>query len=275
IFVDGQVPGQGHKRGGEVHPGQDPLPLRRHREPQHLHPAGRRQQEPEQHRERRRLPGAVGAQEPDDLARPDMEREVVHVDAGAGAAETVGFVALWANETKRNPFIQLALAARATSRILLGTGVAIAFPRSPTVMAHLAWDLAALSGGRFILGLGTQVKAHIERRFGLSWDPPAPKLREYVDAVRAVWRSWQEGAPLRVDGRYYRLSLMTPFFNPGPIASPDIPVFIAGVNPLLCRLAGRVAQGFHVHPFHTVPYLTSVVLPNIERGLRAERRPRA
>src|SRR5437588_6523234 len=208
--------------------------------------------------------GAVGAQEPDDLARPDMEREVVHdhegaeplrqmldadrdpagadhahgaplrlpgardrvhgagedlsdadmttlytlarrcpvaptialdaalamddiaqVDAVAGAAETVGFAALWAHETKRNPFIQLALAARATSRILLGTGVAIAFPRSPTVMAHLAWDLAALSGGRFILGLGTQVKAHIERRFGLSWDPPAPKLREYVDAVRA------------------------------------------------------------------------------------------
>ena len=200
--------------------------------------------------------------------------DIAQVDAVAGAAETVGFAALWANETKRNPFIQLALAARATSRILLGTGVAIAFPRSPTVMAHLAWDLAALSGGRFILGLGTQVKAHIERRFGLSWDPPAPKLREYVDAVRAVWRSWQEGAPLRVDGRYYRLSLMTPFFNPGPIASPDIPVFIAGVNPLLCRLAGRVAQGFHVHPFHTVPYLTSVVLPNIERGLRAERRPR-
>jgi probable F420-dependent oxidoreductase len=149
--------------------------------------------------------------------------------------------------------------------------VAIAFPRSPTVMAHLGWDLAALSEGRFILGLGTQVKAHIERRFGVPWDPPVPKLREYVDAVRAVWRSWQEDAPLRVEGRYYRLSLMTPFFNPGPIAHPQIPVFIAGVNPLLCRLAGEIAQGFTVHPFHTVPYVTSVVRPNIERGLRDRR----
>src|SRR6266849_3542475 len=136
--------------------------------------------------------------------------DIGHVDTVAGAAEELGFAALWANETKRNPFIQLALAARATSRTLLGTGVAIAFPRSPTVMAHLAWDLAALSGGRFILGLGTQVNAHMERRFGVPWDPPTPKLREYVDAMRAVWRSWQEDAPLRVEGRYYRLSLMTP-----------------------------------------------------------------
>ncbi len=204
-----------------------------------------------------------------------LAREDLHA-AGtvARAAEGVGFAALWANETKHNPFVQLALAAVATSRILLGTGVAIAFPRSPTVMAHLAWDLAALSGGRFILGLGTQVKAHIERRFGVPWDPPAAKLREYLEAVRAVWRSWQEDLPLRVEGRYYRLSLMTPFFNPGPITHPEIPVYIAGVNPLLCRLAGEAAQGFCVHPFHTVPYLTSVVIPNIARGLEARGRPR-
>jgi probable F420-dependent oxidoreductase len=194
--------------------------------------------------------------------------------AAAAAAEETGFSGLWTNETKHDPFIKLALAARATSRIRLGTAVAIAFPRSPTVMAHLAWDLSALSGGRFVLGLGTQVKAHIERRFGLPWDPPAPKLREYIAAVRAIWRSWQTDAPLRVEGRYYRLSLMTPFFNPGPIAHPEIPISIAGVNPILCRLAGEVAQGFHVHPFHTVPYLTSVVLPNIEHGLQAASRPR-
>lgn len=194
--------------------------------------------------------------------------------ATARAAEDAGFGALWANETKHNPFITLTLAAAATSRILLGTSVAIAFPRSPTVMAHLAWDLAALSGGRFILGLGTQVKAHIERRFGVPWDPPVPKLREYLDAVRAIWRSWQEGAPLRVEGRYYRLNLMTPFFNPGPIAHSEIPVSIAGVNPLLCRLAGEHAQGFHVHGFHTVPYIAAVVRPNIERGLRARARNR-
>ena len=194
--------------------------------------------------------------------------------AAARAAEDVGFAALWTNETKHDPFIKVALAAGATSRLLLATGVAIAFPRSPTVTAQLAWDLAALSGGRFILGLGTQVKAHIERRFGVPWDPPVAKLREYLTAVRAVWRSWQEDAPLRVEGRYYRLSLMTPFFNPGPIAHPEIPVYIAGVNPLLCRLAGEAAQGFCVHPFHTVPYLTSVVVPNITRGLEARGRPR-
>ena len=199
--------------------------------------------------------------------------DITEVAAAARAAEDLGFAALWANETKHNPFIQLALAAQATSRILLGTGVAIAFPRSPTVMAHLAWDLAALSGGRFILGLGTQVKAHIERRFGAPWDPPAPKLREYLDAMRAVWRSWQEQVPLRVEGRYYRLNLMTPFFNPGPSAHPEIPVYIAGVNPLLCRLAGEAAQGFHVHPFHTVPYLAAIVLPNIARGRESRSRP--
>jgi probable F420-dependent oxidoreductase len=193
--------------------------------------------------------------------------------ASAQAAEEAGFAGLWANETKHDPFIMLTLAARATSRILLGTSVAIAFPRSPTVMAHLAWDLAALSEGRFILGLGTQVKTHLERRFGVPWDPPVPKLREYIEAIRAVWRSWQEDAPLRVEGRHYRLSLMTPFFNPGPIAHPAIPVYIAGVNPLLCRLAGEVADGFHVHPFHTVPYVVSVVRPNIDRGLRTRPRP--
>lgn len=193
----------------------------------------------------------------------------------ARAAEDLGCGALWASETKRNPFIQLALAAQATSRIDLGTGIAIAFPRSPTVAAHAAWDLAALSGGRFILGLGTQVQAHIERRFGITWDAPVPRLREYVAAVRALWRSWQDGIPLRVEGRFYRLSLMTPFFNPGPIPHPTIPVYIAGVNPLLCRLAGEIAEGFHVHPFHTVLYLRTVVLPNIMEGLRAAGKTRA
>jgi probable F420-dependent oxidoreductase len=201
--------------------------------------------------------------------------DIREVAATAQAGERAGFAALWANETKHNPFITLALAAQATSRILLGTGVAIAFPRSPTVMAHAAWDLATLSGGRFILGLGTQVKAHIERRFGIPWDPPVPKLREYLAAMRSVWQSWQRDVPLRVEGRHYRLTLMSPFFNPGPIAHPDIPVYIAGVNPLLCRLGGEAAQGLHVHPFHTVPYITSVVLPSVDRGLRTHNRARA
>jgi probable F420-dependent oxidoreductase len=186
----------------------------------------------------------------------------------AQAAEAAGFAGVWANETKHNPFVALALAAAATRRVRLGTGVAIAFPRSPTVVAHLGWDLAALSGGRFVLGLGTQVRGHIERRFGVRWEPPVSRLREYIGAVRAIWRVWQEGGPLRVEGRHYRLSLMTPFFNPGPIPHPEIPVSLAGVNAGLCRLAGEIAQGFNVHPFHTVAYVTSVVRRHIDEGLR-------
>ncbi len=191
----------------------------------------------------------------------------------ARAAEEVGFQGLWANDTKHNPFVALAVAALHTTRLELGTGIAVAFSRSPMVAAQTAWDLARLSGGRFILGLGTQVRAHIERRFGMPWDPPVPKLREYVQAVRAVWRSWQENAPLRVEGRYYRLTLMSPFFNPGPNPQPSVPVYVAGVNRGLCRLAGELADGFLVHPLHSVKYLREFVLPQLTEGLeRAGRR---
>jgi len=193
----------------------------------------------------------------------------------AGAAEEAGFAAMWANDTKHNPFVALALAARNTTRLQVGTGVAVAFSRSPMVVAQTAWDLGRLSRGRFMLGLGTQVKAHIERRFGMPWDPPVPKLREYVQAVRAVWRSWQEGAPLRVEGKYYRLTLMGPFFNPGPNAHPAIPIMIAGVNAGLCRLAGEVADGFIAHPMHSVQYLREFALPHIQEGLAKSGRTRA
>jgi probable F420-dependent oxidoreductase len=193
----------------------------------------------------------------------------------ARAAEEVGFQGLWANDTKHNPFVALAIAALHTTRLELGTGIAVAFSRSPMVAAQTAWDLARLSGGRFILGLGTQVRAHIERRFGMPWDPPVPKLREYVQAVRAVWRSWQENAPLRVEGRYYRLTLMSPFFNPGPNPQPSVPIYIAGVNRGLCRLAGELADGFLVHPLHSVKYLREFVLPQITEGLERAGRSRA
>ncbi len=193
----------------------------------------------------------------------------------AQAAEEAGFAAMWANDTKHNPFVTLALAALNTTRLQVGTGVAVAFSRSPMVAAQTAWDLGRLSRGRFMLGLGTQVKAHIERRFGMPWDPPVPKLREYVQAVRAVWRSWQEGAPLRVEGKYYRLTLMGPFFNPGPNAYPAIPIMIAGVNAGLCRLAGEVADGFIAHPMHSVRYLREFVLPHIHEGLAKSGRTRA
>lgn len=185
----------------------------------------------------------------------------------ARAAEEVGFQGIWANDTKHNPFVTLAVAALHTTRLELGTGIAVAFSRSPMVAAQSAWDLARLSEGRFILGLGTQVKAHIERRFGMRWDPPVPKLREYIQALRAIWRSWQENAPLRVEGTYYRLSLMGPFFNPGPNREPLVPIFIAGVNRGLCRLAGELADGFLVHPLHSIKYVREFVLPHLEEGL--------
>jgi probable F420-dependent oxidoreductase len=185
----------------------------------------------------------------------------------AASAEAVGFHRLWSSETQHDPFLPLTLAAEHTRRIQLGTAIAVAFARSPTVLAHTAWDLAEASRGRFILGLGTQIRAHVERRFGMPWpDSPAGKLRDLLQAIRAVWRSWQEGEPLQHQGPYYRLSLMTPFFNPGPIECPSIPVFIAGVNPALCRLAGEMADGFLAHPYHSADYLRQVVRPEIDAG---------
>jgi probable F420-dependent oxidoreductase len=134
-------------------------------------------------------------------------------------------------------------------------------------MAYAAWDLAQASKGRFILGLGTQVKAHIERRFGMPWpDSPLNKLREQIAAVRALWHTWQTGERLNFRGDYYKLTLMSPFFNPGPIGYPEIPIYIAGVNSGMARLAGEVADGFLVHPFHSPQYLAEVILPAIEAG---------
>jgi len=193
----------------------------------------------------------------------------------ARAAEDIGFDGLWTSETQHDAFLPLALAAEHTKRIELGTAIAVAFPRSPTVLAHIAWDLQVASRGRFILGLGTQVKAHIERRFGMVWESPAPKLREMILAMRALWDCWQNDTKLNFRGEFYKLTLMSPFFNPGPIDHPNIPVYIAGVNEHLCRVAGELCQGFHVHPFHTAEYLRQVVLPNIKLGAEKANRSRA
>lgn len=189
-------------------------------------------------------------------------------------AEEYGFDAFWANETKHDPFVLLALAAAATTRIGLGTSIALAFTRSPTTMAYTAWDLQSASGGRLMLGLGSQVKGHIERRFGMKWDPPAPKMREYVLALRSVWKSWQGGTKLDFQGKFYTLDLMTPFFTPGPIRDPTIPVLVAGVNGMMCRVAGAVADGLHVHPLHTVRYLREVIEPALSAGLAQAGRSR-
>src|SRR5512143_2929237 len=157
------------------------------------------------------------------------------VPAVAEAAERIGFDALWTSETQHDPFLPCALIAEHTRKLNMGTAIAVSFARSPATLAYTAWDLAALSGGRFILGLGTQVKAHIERRFGVEWpESVTGKLREQILAMRAFWDTWQNGARLNFRGNFYKLTLMSPFFNPGPLpisAGADIPIFIAGVNP--------------------------------------------
>jgi probable F420-dependent oxidoreductase len=187
----------------------------------------------------------------------------------ARAAEDLGFAGLWTSETKHDAFLPLAIAANETHQIGLGTSVAIAFSRSPMETAQTAWDLQDLSEGRFILGLGTQVKAHITRRFSMPWDRPAARLREYILALRAIWGSFQGEGPLEFEGEFFAHTLMTPFFNPGPIEHPEIPVYIAGVNTRLARLAGEACDGFHVHPFHSPEYVRQTVKPSITEGAEA------
>ncbi len=194
------------------------------------------------------------------------------IAATARVAEEMGFAGIWTSETKHDAFLPLALAAEHTQHIQLGTSVAIAFSRSPMVTAQLAWDLQSFSGGRLLLGLGTQVKAHIERRFSMPWDAPVGRLRDYIDALRAIWRSFQTDAPLDHRGPYYQHTLLTPFFNPGPIEHPDIPIWIAGVNTGLARLAGETCQGFHVHPFHSPQYIHAIVQPAIREGAESANR---
>lgn len=209
-----------------------------------------------------------------------MNEKRLQIDAGlplvplpdiphiARSAEELGFGALWSMETIHDPFLPGALIAEHTQRIRFGTAVAIAFARSPATLAYTAWDLAQASGGRFILGLGTQVKAHVERRFGMPWpDSVVGKLREQIGVLRAFWNTWQTNVPLNFQGEYYKISLMSPFFNPGRIQHPDIPIYIAGVNTGLARLAGEVADGFLAHPFHSPRYLKDVILPAIQQGL--------
>jgi probable F420-dependent oxidoreductase len=184
----------------------------------------------------------------------------------ARAVEEGGFSGLWFTESKRPPYLGCAVAGEVTDAITIGTAIAVAFPRSPMVTAQTAWELARASKGRFSLGLGTQVKAHIERRFSMPYEHPAPKLRDYVLAMRAIFRAFQGEEPLRYEGEYYSFTLLTDFFSPGPSAHPDIPVSVAGVNVGMARLAGEVFDGFHVHPFHSRRYLEERILPAIADG---------
>jgi probable F420-dependent oxidoreductase len=187
--------------------------------------------------------------------------------AAFGAAlEEAGFSGVVVTEGGRTAYLTCAALSVATRTLELGTGIAVAFPRSPMVTAQVAWELAEASGGRFRLGLGTQVRAHIERRYATSFEHPGPRLAEYVQAVRACFRAFRGEEPLSFEGTYYRLSLLPPAWSPGPIGAPDPPVEMAAVNPFLLRLAGRVADGVHVHPLNHRRYLEDVVVPEVAAG---------
>lgn len=189
--------------------------------------------------------------------------------AAAAAAEQRGIDGMRVTETMHDPFLTLALAAPGTRRINLTTAVAIAFARTPMTLAHSAWDLQRLSGGRAVIGLGTQIKPHITRRYGMPWDRPAARMREYAHAVRAIWHTWQTGDRLDFQGDFFTHTLMAPPFNPGPLPAGAPPLWIAGVGPMMTSVAGQVGDGLVCHPLTTADYLREVTVPNV-RAARAK-----
>jgi probable F420-dependent oxidoreductase len=203
-----------------------------------------------------------------------LVHDLGQMPALARFADETGFDGIWTFETAHEPFLPLVLAAEHSRRLSVGTSIAVAFARSPAILAHISWDLARYSQGRFILGLGTQVKGHNERRFGVKWDKPVEKMREVILAVRSIWDCWQNRTRLNFQGEFFKLTLMTPFFSPEPHEYHRIPIFVAGVNRRMCQLAGELCEGFHVHPLHSARYLRERVLPNIEFGLAKSGRQR-
>ena len=180
-------------------------------------------------------------------------------------AKAAGFSGLVITEGGRTAYLSAAAAALA-AEVDIATGIAVAFPRSPMVTAQTAFELAEASNGRFRLGLGTQVRAHIERRFSTTFDAPGPRLREYVEAVRACFAAFRREAPLNFDGQFYKLSLLPPTWSPGPIPVANPPIDVSAVNPWMLRMAGEVADGVHIHPLNHSRYLTELVAPNIAEG---------
>jgi probable F420-dependent oxidoreductase len=195
--------------------------------------------------------------------------------ATAAAAEAAGYDGVWTAETAHDPFLPLALAAERTERVELGTGIAVAFARNPMTLAVVANDLQTLSRGRFVLGLGSQIKPHIEKRYSMPWSHPAARMRELVLAMRAIWASWADGSRLFFRGQFYRHTLMPPLFDPGPNPYGTAKVFLAAVGPRMTEVAGEVADGLLVHGFTTERYLREVTLPALERGLATGGRSRA
>jgi probable F420-dependent oxidoreductase len=181
-------------------------------------------------------------------------------------AELAGYSGVWTAETSHDPFYPLLLAAGSTSTLDLGTSIAVAFARNPMTLAYTANDLQAYSKGRFVLGLGSQIKPHITKRFSMEWSHPAPRMREMILAIRAIWDCWNDGTKLDFRGDFYTHTLMTPFFNPGPNPYGAAKIFLAGVGEMMTEVAGEVCDGFICHGFTTERYLREVTLPALERG---------
>lgn len=196
------------------------------------------------------------------------------VPAAVRAIEARRYDGVGTLENRHDPFLPLAVAAVNSETLTLSTGIAIAFSRSPMAVANVSWDLQGASRGRFVLGLGSQVKGHNERRFSVPWSPPAPRMREYVQALRAIWRAWSTGEKLNFEGEHYRFTLMTPNFTPEPINVPPPPITIAAVGPAMTRVAGEECDGVRLHAFCTRAYLENVVMPRLENALAKSGRRR-
>lgn len=190
-------------------------------------------------------------------------------------AEELGFDMFVSNETAYDPFLRLGVAALHSETAVLTTAVALAFPRSPYVLAQAAWEIQRASNGRLLLGLGSQVKGHMERRFSIPWSAPGPRMKDYIACVRAIWRTWQYDEPPTYEGETYRFLRMNPASNPGPIDHPDIPIVISAVNPYMARLAGEAGEGIVTHGFTTDRYMREVLVPAVLEGARRAGRPKS
>ena len=202
------------------------------------------------------------------------QHDLRRVPEVARAAEAEGYNGIISMENQHDPFLALAVAGAATERIELHTGVAISFARTPMAVAQVGWDMAGSTGGRFVIGLGSQVRAHNERRFSVPWTPPAPRMREYVQVLRAIWACWAAGKKPGYEGQHYRFTLMTPNFTPPKIASPPPAVMIAAVGPAMLKVAAEECDGVKLHGFCTRKYLTDAIMPRIEAGLAVAGRKR-
>jgi len=202
-----------------------------------------------------------------------------YAQLGDAAAEArrlaaIGYDGVYTLEGSWDPFLPLALAAEHAPGVDIATGIAVAFPRNPMHLAYQAWDLQKFSGGRFYLGIGSQVQAHIEKRFGIEFTPPVARMRDYILALKAIFTCWQEGAALDYRGRFYRHTLMTPMFNPGPLPWGPPPVLLGALGPKMTEVAGEVADGLIVHPFNSLPFIEDHALPAVHRGLARSNRSR-